>query len=196
MALVENNKVRMNKEDRRKQILQSALNVFVENGYNKTTTKGIASAAKISEVTLFRYFESKAEIFTRAIEPILISTLEKAIDDAKALNPVERLKYILKQRLKIILENEKLIKLVLMESNINPELSNVNYIDKTVLLLKEEIKQIGFDHEAYEFVIRLMMGSILSFLYLPVSDEKMIENYVDEIIDILLKKKQAESRKN
>ena len=49
---------RMNREERREQILESALEVFIENGYNKSTTQGIADAAAISEVTLFRYNHS------------------------------------------------------------------------------------------------------------------------------------------
>lgn len=92
------------------------------------------------------------------------------------------------------MKNEKLIKLVLMESNINPELSEMNYLDNSMILLKQEIEQIGFDNETSEFVLRLIMGSILSFLYIPVVDEKKIDNYLNEIINILLKK-QIESRK-
>lgn len=190
----ENNNVRMKQEDRKKQIRQEALKVFIENGYNKTTTKSIAKAAGISEVTLFRYFKSKADIFTETIEPILMSTFKKAIVEATELSPIARLKLILTQRFKIIMKNEKLIKLVLMESNINPELSEMNYLDNSMILLKQEIEQIGFDNETSEFVLRLIMGSILSFLYIPVVDEKKIDNYLNEIIDILLKK-QIESRK-
>ncbi len=53
----------MNKEDREKELLQAALNVFIEKGYKGTTTAEIAKKADISEVTLFRYFKSKDEIF-------------------------------------------------------------------------------------------------------------------------------------
>ncbi len=49
----------MTREERRKQILESALKVFIEKGYNGSTTLDIAKKADISEVTLFRYFDSK-----------------------------------------------------------------------------------------------------------------------------------------
>lgn len=181
-------RIKMSKEDRRRQILQSALDVFIENGYNKATTQGIANAAKISEVTLFRYFSSKKEMFTQAIEPILITTLEKSIVDTRDLDPIVKLKHILTQRLKIIIEHSKVIKLILMESEVNPEISSINYIEKTSLLLKQAIKESGLKDGEDEFVLRLFIGSILSFLYLPETDEEKIDIFVDRVLNILINK--------
>ncbi|HCW72829.1 MAG TPA: TetR/AcrR family transcriptional regulator, partial [Clostridiaceae bacterium] len=58
-----NKQIRMNKDDRRKQIIDSAMKVFRERGFKGATTIEIAEAASITEVTLFRYFSSKQEIF-------------------------------------------------------------------------------------------------------------------------------------
>ena len=181
-------KTRMSKEDRRLQILQSALDVFIENGYNKATTQGIADATGISEVTLFRYFDSKKEIFTEAIEPILISTLRKTIVASKDLGPIETLKYILVERLRIITKHNKVIKLILMENAINKEIANIDYIGRTSLLLKQSFKESGIKNGDDEFILRLLMGSILSFLYLPESDENKIEDFVDRVLDLLINK--------
>lgn len=180
-------KTRMTKEERRLQILESALDVFIENGYNKATTQAIADAAGISQVTLFRYFDSKKEIFTQAIEPIIMSTLRKSIVDSRQLNPMETLKYVLTQRLKVIIKHKKVIKLVLMESEINSEISNINYVGKTSLLLKQSFKEVGLENGEEEFILRLLMGSILSFLYLPETNEDKIEAFVDKLLDILIK---------
>lgn len=180
-------RTRMNKEDRRLQILESALDVFIENGYNKSTTQGIANAAGISEVTLFRYFDSKKEIFTEAIEPILISTLRKSIVEAENLDPIEKLKYILTERLRIIIEHKKVIKLILMESEINKEISNIDYIGKISLLLKQAFKESGLKNGDDDFILRILMGSILSFLYLPETSEDKIEDFVDKILNILIR---------
>ena len=72
-------RTRMTSEDRKKQILSSAIKVFVENGYNGSTTAEIAKAANVSEVTLFRHFESKRDIFIGSIEPIVFNTLKESI---------------------------------------------------------------------------------------------------------------------
>ena len=59
---------RLSRDDRREQIIQAALLVFIEKGYASTTTSEIAKTAGISEVTLFRNFTSKREIFYAGIE--------------------------------------------------------------------------------------------------------------------------------
>jgi len=44
-------------------ILDAALALFVANGYGGTTTRAIATRAKVNEVTLFRRFGSKERLF-------------------------------------------------------------------------------------------------------------------------------------
>ena len=82
---------RMKKEDRKNQILEASRKVFVEKGYNGSTTAEIAKAADVSEVTLFRYFSSKKEIFLEGIEPILLSTLETTINTSAEFSVEEKL---------------------------------------------------------------------------------------------------------
>lgn len=177
---------RMNKEDRQKQILESALKVFTEKGYNGATTQEIAKAADISEVTLFRHFNSKQEIFMKGIEPIIFDTLKDSIKISKELTPIEQLKYILTERIKVISKNHRVIRLILMESKISGELSDLNYVDKVKDLLKIMISDMGFKMEREDLTLRLLMGGILSFLYLPDMDEKNIEEYIDQILPCII----------
>jgi AcrR family transcriptional regulator len=52
-------------------IYQAAIEAVIERGYTGATTKQIADAAGISEVTLFRKYGSKAELVKRAIVSIV-----------------------------------------------------------------------------------------------------------------------------
>lgn len=174
---------RMSREERREQILESALNIFIEKGYNGSTTMDIAKEAEVSEVTIFRYFESKKQIFLDAIEPILITSLKESIVASKDLKPIEKLEYILKDRIGFISEHHKVIKLILMESQINPEIADFNFINQITDLLKDSIEETGLEIKDEGFSIRLLMGSILSFLYLPKIDDGEIDNYVKNLID-------------
>ena len=183
---------RMTKEERRQQILNSAMKVFVERGYNGATTLDIAKEAQVSEVTLFRYFSSKKEIFTEGIEPILITTLKDSIVSIDGLETVEKLKYILKERIKFISEHHKVIKLILMESQVNPEISKINYINKIASLLKESIHEAGIELKDEDTSLRLLMGSILSFLYLPEIDEDKIDEFIDSFIMTIMSFKNQE----
>jgi AcrR family transcriptional regulator len=49
------------------QIYEAALQAVIERGYSGATTKQIAEAADISEVTLFRKYGNKAELIRQAI---------------------------------------------------------------------------------------------------------------------------------
>lgn len=178
---------RMTSEDRKKQILDSALNVFIENGYNGATTAEIAKAANISEVTLFRHFDSKKDIFMSSIEPIVINTLRESITASKDLNSKEKLEHILTERLMLISKNREVMKLLIMESQINKELNSLNYIDKMSTLLRTTISEIGIPIKEDKFIMRLLMGGILSFLYLPEDDEENIEDYAKNIIKFIIK---------
>ena len=53
---------------RREEILDGAIRVFAQNGYDKTTIAGIAKALNISQGLCYRYFPSKEDIYHAAIE--------------------------------------------------------------------------------------------------------------------------------
>ena len=53
----------MSGDERREQILRSAMALFSKNGFSGTTTKQIAAAAGVSEAMVFRHFASKDELY-------------------------------------------------------------------------------------------------------------------------------------
>jgi AcrR family transcriptional regulator len=53
---------------RRKQILDAAAEVFGRKCYHSATTKEIAKVARLSERTLFLYFENKKELYRQAVK--------------------------------------------------------------------------------------------------------------------------------
>jgi AcrR family transcriptional regulator len=56
--------IRLTSEARREAILASAKTCFARNGFAKTTTKSVASAAGISEGLLFKHFPTKSALYT------------------------------------------------------------------------------------------------------------------------------------
>jgi TetR/AcrR family transcriptional regulator len=53
----------MSGDERRTQILQTAIELFSRDGFSGTTTKRIAEAAGVSEAMVFRHFASKDELY-------------------------------------------------------------------------------------------------------------------------------------
>jgi AcrR family transcriptional regulator len=54
--------------DMRGKILKTAIRLFAQNGFRGTTTKEIALAAGVNEVTIFRNFASKQELYAAILE--------------------------------------------------------------------------------------------------------------------------------
>lgn len=53
----------MKGDERREQILATAVNLFSRNGFRGTTTKEIAKAAGVSEAIIFRHFATKEALY-------------------------------------------------------------------------------------------------------------------------------------
>ncbi len=49
-------------------IVEAAVQLFSRHGYKGTSTRDISHLAKVNEVTLFRYFPHKAELFWAAVD--------------------------------------------------------------------------------------------------------------------------------
>ena len=49
-------------------IVEAAVQLFARKGFRGTSTRNISRLARINQVTLFRYFPRKAELFSAAIE--------------------------------------------------------------------------------------------------------------------------------
>ena len=56
------------KRNRKNQILNAALKVFVVKGYSKTTMDDIVSASKLSKGALYHYYKSKKDLFLDLID--------------------------------------------------------------------------------------------------------------------------------
>jgi AcrR family transcriptional regulator len=58
----------MKGDERRGQILATAVNLFSRNGFRGTTTKEIAQAAGVSEAMVFRHFDSKEALYAAILD--------------------------------------------------------------------------------------------------------------------------------
>ncbi len=59
--------MRLKAEARRAQILDKAVGLFAQYGYEGTTTRRIANEAGVTEAVIFRHFESKEELYWQVI---------------------------------------------------------------------------------------------------------------------------------
>src|ERR1051325_9788962 len=57
----------MAREERRNQLLETALETFSHRGFEGTTTKEIAAAAGVTEAVIFRHFPNKQALYEAVI---------------------------------------------------------------------------------------------------------------------------------
>lgn len=76
------------REERRDQILDAAVGLFVSKGYGQVTIDEIATASRVTKRTIYTYFGDKAEVFTAAIERFRGRALADLEPDAGSLEEV------------------------------------------------------------------------------------------------------------
>lgn len=59
---------RFSGEERRNQLLRTAVGLFSQRGFEGTTTKSIAAAAGVSEAVIFQHFQSKEELYVSILD--------------------------------------------------------------------------------------------------------------------------------
>ncbi len=72
---------RLPREERRRQLLDAAQQVFVEHGYHDTSMDDIAVAAAVSKPVLYQHFPGKHELFLDLMDTQL-TLLQGALSDA------------------------------------------------------------------------------------------------------------------
>lgn len=58
----------MSGTDRRHQLLDTALEIFAQKGFEGTTTKEVAAAAGVTEAIIFRHFPTKQALYTAVLD--------------------------------------------------------------------------------------------------------------------------------
>jgi AcrR family transcriptional regulator len=116
-------------EKRRKKILEKALYVFVDEGFENTTFQKIADYCGITRTTLYTYFKNKKEIFIYSIKQLLVE-IEEGIQRIRrdaSLDSVEKITRVLTDIFRHLEEHRRLLAvlldylLYLSKSNIDPE---------------------------------------------------------------------------
>ncbi len=116
-----------------KKILNAALNVFARKGRDAATTKAIAEKAGRTEMTLFRKFGTKKNLF----DLVMIQNMEKMREDIKAIineldnkfdTPEAFLENYIKRSVKFYENNIEAFTLIISDDSdsVDPLMGNLN----------------------------------------------------------------------
>ena len=117
-------------EKRRREILEKALDVFMDAGFENATFQKIADRCGITRTTLYIYFRNKKDIFNYSIKQLLgeVEADIAGLRENRALNYPDRIVRILSMILDRLEENRRLLLVILdfllylSKNNADPEL--------------------------------------------------------------------------
>jgi AcrR family transcriptional regulator len=124
-------------EDTRKRILSAAAEIFAENGYTRTTTRAIAEAAEVNEVTLFRHFGSKRTLLSEMIqEHSALPDLTTLIENQLSSDYRQDLIQLATVFFQTITARKEALRLMLCEARELPEIREV------VVKVPDQLRQV------------------------------------------------------
>lgn len=103
-------KARISKEpeERRQEIIVTALELFSENGFENTTIQDIAERMKVSPGLCYRYFKSKTEIFAAASEYYAAKAVEQIeIPSDSNMPAAEKLSLFIRKIFEYVLKHKE-----------------------------------------------------------------------------------------
>jgi AcrR family transcriptional regulator len=102
-------------DKRRREILEKALDVFIEEGFENTTFQKMADRCGITRTTLYIYFKNKKEIFNYSIKQLLFDVegdISRVRED-ETLSAVDKIIRILTEIVERLETNSRLLSVIL-----------------------------------------------------------------------------------
>lgn len=192
-------------EDRREQIVESALRVFARKGFDKATNKDIAQEAGITPGLIYHYFKSKEELLKAALEGNAPDQLLRSNLAQLQELPPETMLHLVGQQLLTMAESERFVQLIsiyLPEMIHNPGIAPLGLpmIQEAVQFLTNYLEAKMENGELRQTDARLsaqiFMGSIMDLVLIrrivhdptmmAYSREQIVEHLVDTTLHGLL----------
>lgn len=143
------NKREEQKQERRNQILEVSLDLFVERGFAGTKISDISAAAKMSAGLFFHYFDSKEQVYEELVKIGLDGTqrsMKIEFDE-----PIQFFESVADMIFSAIRSNRRIAKMFVLMANAQLDKSTpedirqialeVNNIDQSIVLIEEGQKQ-------------------------------------------------------
>lgn len=191
-------KMKTSVSDTRQRIIAAAVEIGSRVGYAQATTKSIAEAAGVNEVTLFRHFGTKEKLFSQAVEQYGAPALVQSIKEQLSGDYREDLVVFGQAVLSVLLERREILQLMLCESANIPEVRTVlarnpQELRRMLARYLEAQMAKGIVTESHsEMLAQAFMGMFFAYAISlnilesavdpPVSSEEFVEECVDVFI--------------
>lgn len=189
----------MSSNYKREQILQGAMNVFLDSGYANTSMDRVAAEAGVSKQTIYSHFQDKERLFIALIERVTIHKFQIQF----GLEPLQGEPPVLLRRLAEVFLNKmgdqdyiSLVRVVIAESARFPELAQL-YV-RTVIQRGRAILSHYFESHPElnitdsEATAHIFCGSLVAFILsqevlhgkhiVPMEKERLINSLISLVL--------------
>ena len=170
----------------RKRILEESVKLFLEQGYEKTTTRQILQRVGILNGSLYNIYRSKEEIFSDIIMIALAEVAHQAPETDPDYEWSDRLSYVLCMELYISERSPRIAELL---SLISQKRAIRDRISDTVMTWHETSEFKDADHPL--MILDALTGVTSAFIHRMVSDPEKVDSrkameIVVRLVDSLL----------
>lgn len=106
----------------RERILKAAGRLFAEQGYARTTTRAIAAAAGVNEVTLFRHFSSKQNLLRAFVAQFNAEGFPATFEQNLTGSYPDDVRFMARAAMQSTIENFQLLRIMLCDALDVPEI--------------------------------------------------------------------------
>jgi AcrR family transcriptional regulator len=186
-------------DETRERILQAAAQVFAREGYARATTRTLALAADVNEVTLFRHFGNKQNLFAAVVDRFAAPAVTAALEAQLTGDYQQDLRLMGRQVMQLMLERGEAVRLMLCEAEHFPEVretmaQNPRRLRETLSTYLRQQMQRGQVRELHaEAAAQAFWGMFFAYsisLWLlgeSVKPDLTIEELVDLFVDIFVR---------
>lgn len=185
------------RETKRKQILDTALNLFSDSGFHATSISKIAQEAGISKGLMYNYFESKEALLFAIVDEIstdIMDMMNPDHDDEITTQEMKDFFTLIFDSLNEKREHWKLFFQISMQKDVLKYLTEQSMSEKTVknneLIAKYFMER--FENPQVEMLLfsSLFKGFSMQYVFAPeMFNQQMIDDFKAKLISLIVKEK-------
>lgn len=166
--------------DTEQKILDAALKIFSKNGYNGARTRIIAKESGFTEMTLFRKFETKENLFNRVLttnQERIVKDSEKLLSSAQNEDPKAHFYALVMGLADLMDKNFEYVNIIIYERERVPHSITQTFVFHLGNYLKKILPGTDVD-------LNMLSFSILSFVFFLIFNKKAGESSFNVAIRI------------
>ncbi|SDY40102.1 TetR/AcrR family transcriptional regulator [Thermoactinomyces sp. DSM 45892] len=185
-------------QERRQQIVEGAVRLFIEKGFHKTTTREIARECGLSIGTMYEYIQSKEDVLYLVCHYIHSLLLEKLHSiSSHHLTAKEMLSSSLAQYFQIMDELRPYVVLIYQETKSLPreQMKLVLAREEEITLFFEKMLVQGIEDGSFQIPVSsvrltahniVVLGQMWAFRYWALRKMYTLEEYTEKQVSLLM----------